>query len=172
MDSVKLAICGNQVSIWNLPEISKVHEFKKGLGHVTSASWNHDGTCLATCDSSNSNHINLTYVKKNVYSTVEIVGPNCGTKSQIRALQYPRSSQKCLCLAVDDRVMFYDVTKKKVRQDFPKIPNVTCLAMTQNDKYIAAGNNSGQLYLLNPLTGRPAFTHPIRIAGTYLFRKY
>ena len=47
MDSVKLATCGNQVSIWNLPELSKVYENTKDSGKVTSASWNHDGTCLA-----------------------------------------------------------------------------------------------------------------------------
>ena len=47
MDSVKLATCGNQVSIWNLPELSKIYENTKDSGKVTSASWNHDGTCLA-----------------------------------------------------------------------------------------------------------------------------
>ena len=47
MDSVKLATCGSQVSIWNLPELSKVYENTKDSGKVTSASWNHDGTCLA-----------------------------------------------------------------------------------------------------------------------------
>ena len=94
---------------------------------------------------------------------MEILGP-LGKKSQIRALKYPHSSQKCLCLAVNDHVMLYDVTKKKIRQDFPKIPNVTCLTMSQTDKYIGAGNSNGSLYLLNPLTGRPAFSHPIRIS--------
>ena len=47
MDSVKLATCGNQISIWNLPELSTVYEYSKDSGKVTSASWNHDGTCLA-----------------------------------------------------------------------------------------------------------------------------
>ena len=121
---------------------------------------------FCSCNTSNPDHINLTFINSDVCSTVEILGP-LGKKSQIRALQYPHSSQKCICLAVNDHVMLYDVTKKKIRQDFQKIPNVTCLTLSQTDKYIAAGNSNGYLYLLNPLTGRPAFTHPIRISGDY-----
>ena len=119
---------------------------------------------FCSCNTSNPDHINLTFINSDVCSTVEILGP-LGKKSQIRALQYPHSSQKCICLAVNDHVMLYDVTKKKIRQDFQKIPNVTCLTLSQTDKYIAAGNSNGYLYLLNPLTGRSAFTHPIRISG-------
>ena len=65
--------------------------------------------------------------------------------------------------------MLYDVTKKKIRQDFQKIPNVTCLSTDRNDKYIAAGNTSGCLYVLNLITSRPAFTQPIRVAGMLIF---
>ena len=119
---------------------------------------------FCSCNTSNPDHINLTFINSDVCSTVEILGP-LGKKSQIRALQYPHSSQKCICLAVNDHVMLYDVTKKKIRQDFQKVPNVTCLTLSQTDKYIAAGNSNGYLYLLNPLTGRSAFTHPIRISG-------
>ena len=119
---------------------------------------------FCSCNTSNPDHINLTFINSDACSTVEILGP-LGKKSQIRALQYPHSSQKCICLAVNDHVMLYDVTKKKIRQDFQKIPNVTCLTLSQTDKYIAAGNSNGYLYLLNPLTGRSAFTHPIRISG-------
>ena len=116
----------------------------------------------SSCNTFNPDRINLTLLNNNVYRTVEIQGPE---KSQIRALHYPNSSQKSICLAVNDHVMLYDVQKKKIREDFQKIQNVTCLTTDRHDKYIAAGNTNGCLYLLNLRTGRPAFTHPIRIAG-------
>jgi len=161
MDSVKLATCSSQVGIWNLPDLTPVHKFSKDSGKVTSVSWNHDGSVLASCNTFNPDRINLTVLNNNVYRTIEIPGPE---KSQIRALHYPNSSQKSLCLAVNDHVMLYDVQKKKIREDFQKIPNVTCLTTDRHDKYIAAGNTNGCLYLLNLRTGRQAFTHPIRIA--------
>ena len=119
---------------------------------------------FSSCNTFNPDRINLTVLNNNVYRTIEIPGPE---KSQIRALHYPNSSQKSLCLAVNDHVMLYDVQKKKIREDFQKIPNVTCLTTDRHDKYIAAGNTNGCLYLLNLRTGRQAFTHPIRIAGKY-----
>ena len=115
MDSVKLATCSTQVGIWNLPDLTPVHKFSKGSGKVTSVSWNHDGSVLASCNTINPDRINLTLFNNNDYRTLEISGPY-GEKSQIRALQYPHSSNRSICLAVNDHVMLYDVQKKKVRQ--------------------------------------------------------
>ena len=45
--------------------------------------------------------------------------------------------------ALNDNVLLYNINKKKSRQDFNNVPNVTCLSMNHNDKYIAAGNSKG-----------------------------
>ena len=97
------------------------------------------------------------------FSSFDILSP-FGKNSRINALQYPKTTSKFLCIALDNgHVLLYNVNKKKSRQDFNKVPNVTCLTMSHNDKYIAAGNSKGQLYLLNSVTGRPALAQPIKI---------
>ena len=162
MDSVKLAVCSDKVRIWSLPDQTKLYETDGETDKILSASWNHDGSCLASCTANEPDHISLTFAKNNAFTTSEVIGPN-GKNSKIQAVLFPGSSQKCLCLAVQDHVMFYDVTKKKVRQDFHNVHDVTCLTMSPNEKYVAGGSQNGRLYVLNPLTSRSAFTQPLRI---------
>ena len=161
MDSVNIVTCGSSLKVFSLPETVQIYE-GPNVKKVTSATWNYDGSCLASCGATKPDHITLTHTKNDKFSSVEIIGPH-GRTGQIKALQYPRTTSKFLCIAVDDHVLLYDINKKKSRQDFNKVPNVTCLSMNHNDKYIAAGNSNGQLYVLNSLTGRPSFTQPIQI---------
>ena len=162
MDSIRIATCGNQVSVWALPDLSKIYEIPSSREKVTSATWNNDGTCLATCGSAKPDVISLTFVKNNAFSTSEISGP-FGESSSIKAVQFPHTSQKCLCLAVSDQIVLYDLTKKKSRLAIQNTPNVTCISMSPNDKYIAAGNENGSLFILNTMMAKPAFQHPLRI---------
>jgi protein NEDD1 len=161
-NSVKLATCAEDVSIWRLPDTSRLHS-ETHVGSVKCSSWNFEGSCLATCGSTKDDHINLTFVKNNVCSTAEIMGP-FGSGSSIRAIQYPRTTQKFLCVASENSVVLYDVVKKKIRQNFGKVNDISCLAMNHNDKYIAAGCQDGRLHVLNSLTGRPAFHQPLMVA--------
>lgn len=159
MESIKLATCGNTVTVWDFPEMKKIYQTG---GRVVSAAWNNDGSCLASCSSNKRDHINLINVEKNFCTSLEILGPR-GPNSTIKGMCFPKSSQKSICIAADDHVMVFDLSRKRVRQDFPKIPNVSCLTTSGNDKYIAAGTNTGHLHIVNPMTGRAAFTQPIAL---------
>lgn len=163
METIKLATCGENVAVWTLPDSSKIHQITN-CDRVTCSSWNYDGSCLATCGSRKPDHISITFMKNNVCSTAEIMGP-LGPSAAIRAIQYPMTTQKYLSVSAEDRVVLYDIVKKKVRQDFRKVCDVTCLAMNHNDKYIAAGSGKGGLYILNTLTGRPAFNQPLEVSN-------
>lgn len=159
MESIKLATCGDTVAIWDFPEMKKIYQTG---GRVVSAAWSNDGSCLASCSSDKSDYLSLTTVEKNFCNSQQIIGPR-GPNSRIKGLCFPKSSQKSVCIAADDHVMVFDLSKKKVRQDFPKVSNVSCIATSSNDKYIAAGTSSGHLHILNPMTGRAAFPQPIML---------
>ena len=160
---INLAACSNTVSFWSLPERLKIHELGQDFGKVTSSTWCSDGSILATASSVKPDHISLTYVKNEAFSTTEILGP-LGPKFTIRAMQFPRASKRLLCVASSDQVFLYDISAKgkKVKQEFRKVPNVTCLSVGHKNEIIAAGNQDGQLYFLKPLIGR--VTDPIKVS--------
>ena len=161
--SLKLATCGgDSLEIWKLPQKEKLlhwHHFSEGH---TRATWGKDGSTLATFGAKKPDHFTISYIKNDVCTSVEHLGP-LGAGHSIRAIHYPRTSVKYPCIAVDDQVLLYDVAKKKSKVEFKNVQAVSCLAMNHNDKYIAAGTNLGKVHILNTGTSRSAFKNPIAI---------
>ena len=148
MESVNLVTCGSSVKVWSLPELVQVYE-GPNVKKLKSASWNYDGTCLATCGTFQPDRITLTHASKNdnfsQSDKLDILSP-FGKNSEITAIKYPKTTSKFICIASKDHVLLYNINKKKSRQEFNNVPNITCLSMNHNDKYIAAGNAKGIFY--------------------------
>ena len=154
METVRLVSTADNLVVWNLGEIEKLYS-EPGTG-FRSSSWNYDGTCVASCQR-DSDQIILTFVKKNVCTSAQLKVPH----GNVMAVQFPRTTVKLLTLATANRVLFFDIAKQKVRQEFKNLDNVNCLTLNQTDKYIAAGCAGGKTFILNTVTGRPAYKDPL-----------
>ena len=161
-NSLKLATCaGDSLAIWKLPHKEKLPG-GLSVGGSTHVTWGYDGSTLASFGAKKPDHFTISYIKNDVCTSVEHLGP-LGAGRSIKAIQYPRTSLKILSIAVEDQVLLYDVAKKKSKVEFKNVPSVSCLAMNHGDKYIAAGTNFGTVHILNSRTSRSAFKHPIAI---------
>ena len=100
MESVNLVTCGSSIKVWSLPELVQIYEGPNAK-KLTSASWNYDGTCLATCGSAQPDRITLTHASKNdnfsQSDKLDILNP-LGKNSTISAIKYPKTTSKFLCI--------------------------------------------------------------------------
>ena len=115
---------------------------------LNNNSWCSDGSCIAS-SIKNSNKIVMTYSKKNVFTSSEILAANFSQPSKVMFL---RSGLSKMILANQDTVALYDIKKKKVLKDFQLKSPLKCLSLNFDDHFIAAGCQNGYIYLLNNVT--------------------
>ena len=129
---LNLATCGESVKIWKLPQKEELHQTSNS-DKIKNLTWSYDGSSLASFGSKKSDHFTLSILINDTCSSTEILGP-LGANHRIRAILYPNTTKKILSVAVEDKVVLFDVEKKKSKLQFSNIKNVSSMAM--NSRYV------------------------------------
>eukprot|EP00095_Tigriopus_kingsejongensis_P012678 maker-scaffold22_size673200-snap-gene-3.21 protein:Tk12678 transcript:maker-scaffold22_size673200-snap-gene-3.21-mRNA-1 annotation:"mgc81767 protein" len=126
---------------------------------ILNSSWSSNGSCLASCVRQ-SDKIILTYAKRNVFSSAEIA---TGLEQPL-AVVFPRSTQRKLFVGNAEKVILYDIAKKKAAKEFVLEEPLRSLDINASDQYLGVGGQQGSLYLLNNLTNQASA--PLRTCET------